>query len=151
MDTWWIEKPHLLGSSNPTDADLEELRREGFSVLISLLCEETQPPRYDLVRVRALGFERYNIPVADFQPPAHGQLEHFVNLITGLPSGAKTIVHCHAGIGRTGTFAAAYLITRGMSVLDAIAYVRKVRQHAVQTSEQERGLKEFAGKYWSSV
>ena len=151
MDTWWIDKPHLLGSSNPTDADLEELRREGFSILVSLLCEETQPPRYDLARVRALGFERYNIPVADFQPPADGQLEQFVNLISGLPSGAKTIIHCQAGIGRTGTFAAAYLITTGMSVPDAIAYVRKLRQHAVETSEQEGVLKEFGSKYGSSV
>jgi len=28
MDTWWIDKPHLLGSSNPSDADLEQLRGE---------------------------------------------------------------------------------------------------------------------------
>ena len=37
MDTWWIDNPHLLGSSNPTLADLEQLRRDGFEVLISLL------------------------------------------------------------------------------------------------------------------
>ncbi len=30
MGTWWIDKPHLLGSSNPTDADLEEVRSDGF-------------------------------------------------------------------------------------------------------------------------
>ena len=37
MDTWWIDNPHLLGSPNPTLADLEQLRRDGFEVLISLL------------------------------------------------------------------------------------------------------------------
>ena len=30
MDAWWIDRPHLLGSRNPTDADLDQLRRDGF-------------------------------------------------------------------------------------------------------------------------
>jgi hypothetical protein len=45
MDTWWIDNPHLLGSRNPTLADLEQLRRDGFEVLISLLKEDEQSPR----------------------------------------------------------------------------------------------------------
>ena len=46
MDTWWIDNPHLLGSRNPTLADLEQLRRDGFEVLISLLKEDEQSPQY---------------------------------------------------------------------------------------------------------
>lgn len=46
MDTWWIHNPHLLGSRNPTLADLQQLRRDGFEVLISLLKEDEQSPRY---------------------------------------------------------------------------------------------------------
>ncbi|HEY7319727.1 MAG TPA: hypothetical protein VIE89_19330 [Candidatus Binatia bacterium] len=42
MDTWWIDNPHLLGSRNPTLADFEQLRRDGFEVLISLLKEDEQ-------------------------------------------------------------------------------------------------------------
>ena len=151
MDTWWTDKPHLLGSSNPSDVDLEKLRGDGFGVLVSLLCEETQPPRYDVGRVHALSFERHNIPVGDFHPPTVGQLEQFVKLVSALPPGTKTIVHCQGGIGRTGTFAAAYLVAKGMAVPEAIAYVRKVRQHAVETPEQEAALKEFANRYASSV
>jgi hypothetical protein len=55
MDTWWIENPHLLGGPNPTLADLEQLRREGFEVLISLLKQDEQSPRYDVAHAAALG------------------------------------------------------------------------------------------------
>jgi len=151
MDTWWIDKPHLLGSSNPTDTDLEKLRGDGFGVLISLLHEQAQSPRYDVARACALGFERHNIAVRDFHPPTVAQLEQFVKLVGGSSPRAKTIVHCEGGSGRTGTFAAAYWVAKGLAVSEAIARVRKARHHAVETSEQEAILNEFASKYASSV
>jgi atypical dual specificity phosphatase len=150
MDTWWIDDPHLLGSRNPALADLEQLRRNGFEVLISLLKEDEQSPRYDVARAAALGFRRHNIPVKDFSPPTVAQLEHFLRLIADA-RGAKTIVHCEGGSGRTGTFAAAYWIAKGLKVYDAIARVREARCHAVETPEQEAALREFAAKHSSLV
>ena len=144
MDTWWIDNPHLLGSRNPTVQDLEQLRRDGCGVLISLLNEEEPSPRYDVGRAVASGFKRYNIPVKDFHPPTIDQLQQFVSLITGLPSGTKIIVHCEGGTGRTGTIAAAYWVAKGMTVSEAIDHVRKARPHAVETQEQEAVLRHFA-------
>lgn len=146
MDTWWIDNPHLLGSRNPTVADLEQLRRDGFGVLISLLKEDEQSPRYDVGRATALGFVRHNIPVEDFSPPTVDQLEQFVRLIAELPSGGKAIVHCEGGTGRTGTFAAAYWVAKGLTVSRAIAHVRKARPHAVETPEQEAVLRDFGAR-----
>ncbi|MCP9448091.1 MAG: dual specificity protein phosphatase family protein [Nitrospira sp.] len=144
MGSWWIESPHLIGSSNPTLADLKRFRLQGFSVLVSLLNEEEQSPRYNVVDATALGFKRHSIPVKDFCPPTVEQLERFVTLVASLPPGTKTVVHCEGGTGRTGTFAAAYWIAKGRTVCDAIAHVRKARPHAVETPEQEAALKEFA-------
>ncbi len=151
MDTWWIDCPHLIGSRNPTLADLEQLWRDGFSVLVSLLDEQEQSPRYDVGAATALGFERHSIPVRDFCPPTVEQLEQFVTLVAGLPPGSKTVVHCEGGTGRTGTFAAAYWIARGLTVSNAIAHVRKARHNAVETPEQEAALKAFAGRRRDSV
>jgi atypical dual specificity phosphatase len=146
MDTWWIDKPHLLGSRNPTNTDLEQLRDAGFGVLVSLLCEEEQAPRYDIASIMALGYVRHNIAVQDFCAPTVEQLEEFVKLVDGLSPGTKMIVHCEGGTGRTGTFAAAYWVAHGRTVADAIKHVRKARHHAVETPGQERILEEFASK-----
>ena len=146
MDTWWIDKPYLLGSKNPTGADLERLRGDGFGVLVSLPCEEEQAPRYDVARATAVGYVRHNIAVKDFCPPTVEQLEQFVKLVDGSPPGTKTIVHCEGGTGRTGTFAAAYWAAKGMTVADAIMYVRKARCHAIETPEQEGVLTEFVSR-----
>lgn len=146
MQTWWIDEPYLLGSRNPTDHDLERLRREGFTVLVSLLPEEKQPPRYDVGRAADLGIVRHNLPVEDFRPPTVDQLEAFVARIESLPPGTKTIVHCEAGLGRTGTFAAAYRVAKGMTVSEAVALVRRTRPGAIETPEQQAVLRDFASR-----
>jgi atypical dual specificity phosphatase len=144
MDTWWIDEPTLLGSSNPSTEDLEALRAQGFQVLVSLLREHEQEPRYDLDRVLALGYVRHNIPVRDFHPPDLAQLAEFVDLIARYPPGTRAVVHCQAGIGRTATFAAAYWIAKGLTAEEAITKVRIARPQAVETSEQRTALEEFA-------
>jgi len=144
VDVWWIDEPGLLGSCNPTTEDLEELRAQGFSVIVSLLDEDVQPPNYDLKRIEAIGYRRRNIPVTEFHPPEVAQLVEFVDLMRRLPEGAKAIVHCQAGIGRTGTFAAAYWIAKGLTVDQALEMVRTARPLAVETAEQLAVLDEFA-------
>ena len=143
MNTWWIDKPRLLGSPNPTDADLVRLKGDGFRVLVSLLCEKEQLPNYDVDFAASLGYARHNITVRDFSPPTTGQLDQFVKLAGGLAPGTKLIVHCEGGSGRTGTFAAAYWVAKGMTAAEAIAHVRKTRHDAVETKEQRRVLAEF--------
>jgi len=144
MDTWWIDEPFLLGSGNPSTEDLETLRSQGFDVLVSLLREEEQPPRYDVDRVVALGYARRNIPVEDFCAPRLDQLKEFVDFVSTLPAGSKVVLHCQAGIGRTGTFAAAYWVARGVPPAEAISRIRRVRPQALETDEQVTALEAFA-------
>lgn len=144
MDVWWIDEPIVLGSSNPSTEYLETLRVQGFEVLVSLLREQEQPPRYDVPRVLALGYVRRNIPVRDFHPPRVAQLEEFVDFVSQLRAGSKVAVHCEGGVGRTGTFAAAYWIAKGLPAAEAIRKIRKARPHAVETPEQVAALGEFA-------
>lgn len=142
MDAWWIDEPRVLGSANPTGTDLERLRGEGFGILVSLLDEEEQPPRYDVAGATALGYSRHNIAVKDFGQPTMEQLEQFVRLVGA--AGAKIIVHCEGGSGRTGTFAAAFWVARGMTVADAIRHARELRPRAIETPGQENVLRAFA-------
>jgi hypothetical protein len=101
MDVSWIDDPVVLGSSNPSIEDLEVLRAQGFEVLVSLLQEHVQPPKYDVPREVGLGYVRHNIPVRDFHAPSVGQLKEFNDLISDLPVGSKIIMHCEAELWDT--------------------------------------------------
>ena len=55
-----------------------------------------------------------------------------------LASGDNVVLHCLAGLGRTGTVAARLLIEFGMEPAAAILRVRDARPGAIQTRKQEK-------------
>ncbi|MGE0326021.1 MAG: dual specificity protein phosphatase family protein, partial [Polyangiaceae bacterium] len=61
-----------------------------------------------------------------------------------LERGDRVAVHCHAGLGRTGTMLAAFLIYRGETAEAAITRVREVRPSYIQSQAQLDFLKRFA-------
>lgn len=142
MKRWWIAEPGVLGTSNPTSQDIESLADEGFSLVVSLLDESEQRPGYERALVDSLGLERVNIPVRDFQPPDVDQLVQFVRSLEEADP-KRVVVHCLGGSGRTGTFAAAYWIARGMTAREAVLHIRKAKPTAIETREQLDVLSEF--------
>jgi atypical dual specificity phosphatase len=150
MPTWWIDEPGVVGSGNPTDADLGPLRAFGFSVIVCLLDLDEQTPRYDTRRAAEAGWEWHNIPIRDCSAPSTAQLREFVVLLaTSLPE-RKVVVHCQFGSGRTGTMAAAHWISQGLSAADAISRVRQHLPDAIEMPEQEAVLVHFADSLGSA-
>ncbi len=113
---YWIEEGKLAGGSCPESEDLEKLRRE-FDTIISLLDDDGQ--YLYSPEVARSQFRWYNVPMRDHSTPTLGQLAEFYDTLWGLPSSSKAFVHCYAGIGRTGTVAASYLVWKGMRVSEA--------------------------------
>ncbi len=143
MSTWWIDEPFLLGSSNPDTAQLEDLYRDGFRIIVSLLDENEQRPRYDPGNAVALGFKRYPIPIRDLGIPSLEKVYEFLDYLKRAKPPEKVLVHCEGGSGRTGTMAAAYWIVKGGSATEAIDTVRRKKPTAIETEGQERILKDF--------
>jgi protein-tyrosine phosphatase len=106
MSQWWIDEPILLGSSNPTNGQLEEFYDEGFRTIISLLDEDEENPYYDVEKIEAKGFKRYSIPVKDFTAPTQADFKKFLDILSKSLEQGKVLVHCQGGTGRTGTMAA---------------------------------------------
>ena len=143
MGQWWIDYPKILGSSNLTTGELETFFEQGFRTIISLLDETKQCPRYDVDALVALGYQRYNIPVEDFTAPTFDQLEEFSAIVSAC---SKAIVHCQGGVGRTGTMAAAYWISKGLFAEQAISKTREQNKHAIETKSQEQVLRDWEAK-----
>lgn len=143
MSSWWIDEPLVLGSSNPTTGQLKMLYEEGFRNIISLLDEGEQSANYDVEGVEGMGYKRYSIPLKDFSAPRLDDLKTFLNVMNRAVGQGRVLVHCYAGIGRTGTMAAAYWIEKGLSVNEAIRKVRKSNPSVMPNDEQENSLYEL--------
>jgi atypical dual specificity phosphatase len=73
------------------------------------------------------------------------QATEFVRFVNEQRKAQRPVaVHCEAGLGRTGTMLALYLIAQGDDAGTAILRIREVEKVAVETSRQIQFLEQFA-------
>lgn len=139
----WIIEGEIGGMPRPGLAQ-DELWRWLSSQGVRLVVSLTEaPPDKDLMA--KYNIESLHLPVPDFTAPRQDDLKRFIEHVKFHRHEKHAIaVHCGAGIGRTGTFLAAYLVWRGMNADEAITLVRDKRPGSVETDEQERAVREFA-------
>ena len=143
--TWWINEPLVMAASNPTGEDLAQLRAEGFSVVISFLEEQKQPPKYDKQPAVADGWTINSFPVGEGGTPSMAQFSEFIAFVSALPEGTRVLMHCESGLGRTACMAAAYWIANGLTAEKAIARVcQAASDDSWKTLQREGILREFA-------
>ena len=88
------------------------------------------------------GFWWRHMPIPDMDIPDEGFEDIWAvegkQIVASLVAGERVVLHCLAGLGRTGMMAARLLTDMGMAPALAVAEVRKVRPRAIQTEEQEK-------------
>ena len=140
----WVIPDRLAGMPRPgrdapVDADAAFLAAQGVTLVVTLT-EEPLPAQPFASR----GIALRHLPVRDFTAPTADQLAAFVAEASAvIETGGRAAVHCAYGMGRTGTFLAAYLVHTGSSAREAIAEVRRLRPGSIETAEQEAAVAAF--------
>lgn len=137
---WWARRDPspLVGSFAPgTGFPFQSLADEGVAAVVSLIGPQT----YDAAPLRTYAFSLQDLYLRD-EPTdlvaervelaaAAGQVAELV------ADGVGVLVHCHAGIGRTGTVIGAVLVSLGHPVADVAGWL-----DAVQRARGARGWPE---------
>jgi len=96
-------------------------------------------------QVQNHGFEFAFIPVRDFSAPTIEHILEFVSFVDRmLEHGKPVVVSCGAGIGRTGTMLAAYLVSKCFSPEKALEEVREKRGIGVESYVQREAIFNYA-------
>lgn len=128
----WITKSLAVGHAPMSYAELYSIKDQGIDAIVNL-CEEF----CDLHELEEkAGFEVFYLPVADEHAPQIIEMEKALEwLDEAIYLGKKILVHCHHGIGRTGTFVTAYLIRRGLGMKKAEKLLKKTRANPTNFSQ----------------
>lgn len=132
------------------EADLTRIREFYQADVLATLLEEPEMGYLKIPDIRAIaermGMQSIWFPIRDFGAPASmAELSELVTLLLAAVEQSKTVViHCRAGLGRTGLVTASCLVRLGYSPREAFEQVRAVRPGSVETPVQEAFVQSFA-------
>jgi len=142
---WISHYPGKRGIENKAvqaEIDLLELKKRKIDIVASLL-ERKELAELQIANLFELikkhNFSHYYFPIQDKSVPKNKvQLRRFLNnLCAEIQKDKKILIHCNAGLGRSGLIAA--LICKKLGIVEEpISFIRQYRPGAIETKEQEK-------------
>ena len=135
----WLIEGKLAGSAIPTSKDeIKWMQEEGVKSIVTIREEPLDEDWTD-------GMNYLHVLSDDMGVPSFDDLKSSVDYIDKkIQNKEPVMVHCLAGLGRTGTILACYLIKyEKMSAIDAIQHVREKRHGSIQSFVQEEMIFQY--------
>jgi protein-tyrosine phosphatase len=140
-----FRSPMPFSGYDPQGDCLLQFKREKVSLIV-LLAEEEECMERTGHNLKSLylqdGFQLIHLPIPDFDVPLKEELDDAIKkTVEHAQTGQNLVIHCHAGLGRTGLFVA-YLAKRvlGLSSAGAIHWTRKYIPNALETYNQKEWI-----------
>jgi protein-tyrosine phosphatase len=135
----WLSGKHYVGP-DPEHA----LQETGATTIVCLTeafeIDERYPQYVSWLRANEAGRAVW-FPIPDLHAPSPAGARALLDdMLRRLTDGEGLLVHCGAGIGRSGTIAAAVLISLGTSLPEALATVAANRPMAGPEGDAQREL-----------
>lgn len=140
MNFGWVIPDVLAGSMGPLLAEeLEYLKGRGVKAIVRM---ERQT-----ISGEAGGLVDLDEFVPDFSPPSSEQMDRIIEFIDRqTEQGSPVAASCRAGVGRTGTVLACYLIHRGHTAKDVLEKVRHLKPGSVESPLQREFVFGYEGR-----
>ena len=129
----WLIENKLAGSAIPTSIDeIKWIQEQGIKSIVTI---REEPLDEDWISE----MNYLHVLSDDMGVPSFDDLKTSVDYVhEKIQNNEPVMVHCLAGLGRTGTILACYLIKyEKMSAEDAIQHVREKRHGSIQSFVQE--------------
>ena len=139
-DSYWVERGSLLAGAYPGSLDVVEATQKlhslldaGVSVFIDLTEDGELNPYMEI-----LGRDAHSLGVAAQHqrrpigalgvPTASAMISTLDAIDDALKSGVGVYLHCAGGVGRTGTVVGCYLVRHGLTGVEALEHLARLRQ-----------------------
>ncbi len=135
----WLINKELAGCGLPTSFnEINWIIENGIKSIVTMT-------ENDLPRSWITNIEYMHMPTADRNAPTLDKINSVVNFIhEKIHKKDAVLVHCDAGVGRTGTILACYLIKyKNYSAKNAIKKIRDKRPGSIQSISQETAVTEY--------
>lgn len=136
----WIIDGLVAASEYPdSEKKLEFLKEQGVKSIVTL-----SEKKIDDDLIIKYKFRYLHLPIKDFDVPKMDDIKKFLRWMKLMEKWKiPTLIHCDAGIGRTGTMLAILFLSKGKTPKESIEFVKEKRNFGLESIKQESFIYEI--------